>query len=550
HLQGAAAHASEAFQLINQYRLPVKPEGFNSYTEETKTFYRWMTRYRKQLDDWQALDPSELLDRVSRRMQQGHIPLPEEIQLYGFDDLSPQLRDWLTFLENHEVPVRFSPFEPQPVEPAAFEEWITQKQATVQKYEDANEEVVQCARWVRSIYKSGETIGIVVPDLENYRGIIEREFKAELAPKSVFPWEEIPLPFNISLGTPLSHEPMVHLALLLLSQASKRIPLLTFSTLINSPFLKCPEKEKPFRRELDWTQRGKSPTHVYLPQILSPEDQERGPVLTGLLKALEKKWMDDTAFRLPSQWARKIANLLKELEWPAGSGTLSSHQYQALESWKSSLDSLATLDRVSGKINRHQAVANLTHIVGETLFQPQTHEEPIQVVGLLESAGMEFDHLWIMGCHADTLPPVPRPNPFLPFLTHQKPCRLPHSTAERELAFTEQTLYRLAHACRQMIFSFPAWKGEAEMVPSPLIAPRLTDPHAIHRDTSFRYQDHPDFAVPLETLTDFSPIPVSDEEKSSIRGGTGIIKHQALCPFQAFAVHRLSSQHREFSDLD
>ena len=385
--------------------------------------------------------------------------------------------------------------------------------------------------------------------MEAYREILEREFKAELAPASVFPWEDRHLPFNISMGTPLSHEPMVHLALLLLSQKSKRIPLLTFSTLITSPFLINPRSETQVRRELDWSLRGSNTTHVFLPQALDSKLRDRCPTLVTLLDAL-MSWVDDTSFRLPSEWARGISKFSKKVKWPSDNETLSSLQYQALTSWNECLDSLSSLDRVLQKINRHQAVSHLAHIAGETQFQPQTHEEPIQVVGLLESAGMEFDHLWIMGCHAETLPPYPNPNPFLPFLSLQKPFDLPHSTAEQELIFTEQTLFRLAHACKEMVFSYPAWQGETEMALSPLLAPWLTDDNTIQNSTSNKVQDHPDFGIQLESIEDYFAIPVSPEEKEFIRGGTGILKNQAECPFRAFAIHRLTSQTRDFPELD
>ncbi len=549
HVQGAAHHAFKAYQLIQEYRLPDDPAGFNSYTEETQTFRRWMTHYQKQLKEWQALDPAELLDAVTRRMSQGHIPHPGEIVFHGFDEVTPQMQDWLNLLENKKIPIQFRPFKPASVASDKLRELITQKNAAVQKYEDANEEVTQCARWIRSVYKEGKTIGIVVPEMEAYRGILEREFKAELAPASVYPWEDQHLPFNISMGTPLSHEPMVHLALLLLSQKSKRIPLLTFSTLIASPFLKNPQDEMQARRELDWDLRGGNITHVFLPKIPKQEQRERCPALAALLDAL-MSWVDDTSFRLPSEWARGISKFLKKVQWPTDNETLSSLQYQILKSWNECLDSLSSLDRVLQKINRHQAVSHLTHIAGETQFQPQTHEEPIQVVGLLESAGMEFDHLWIMGCHAETLPPFPNPNPFLPFLSLQKPFNLPHSTAEQELIFTEQTLFRLAYACTHLAFSYPAWQGETEMMPSPLLAPWLSDDNTIQSSTSSKVQDHPGFAIQLESVRDYFPIPVSPEEKEFIRGGTRILKNQAECPFRAFAIHRLASQTRDFPELD
>lgn len=549
HVQGAASHAFKAYQWIRKYRLPEDPAGFNHYTEETKTFRRWMTRYQKQLQKWQALDPSELLDGVSQRMEQGHIPRPGEIIFHGFDEITPQHNDWLKFLKGRSVPIHFKPFEPAPVASESLRELISQKHATVQKYEDSREEVIQCARWIRSTYQEGQTIGIVVPEMGVYRGLLEREFKAELAPASVYPWEDQRVPFNISMGTPLPHEPMVHLALLLLAQKNNRIPLLTFSTLITSPFLNNPPDETQFRRNLEWNLRGGTTTHVFLSTVLKSNQREQYPALDRVLNQL-MDWVDDTSVRLPSEWARGISIFLKAVGWPTGHGTLSSHQFQALESWNKCLDSLSSLDRVLQKINRHQAVSHLTHIAGETLFQPQTHEEPIQVVGLLESAGMKFDHLWIMGCHAEALPPIPDPNPFLPFLSHQQPYHLPHSTAERELSFTEQSLFRLAHACNRLVFSYPAWQGESERVPSPLLAPWLLKKNTIQSSTSHQVQDHPDFAVQLERVEDYFPIPVSAEEKSFIRGGYSLIKNQAECPFRAFAVHRLASQQKEFAELD
>jgi len=549
HVQGAAAHASQAYQLIWEYRLPDDPAQFNNYTEETKTFRRWMTRYQKQLVELGALDPSQLLDAVTEAMDKRKIPLPEEIIFNGFDAVTPQMQDWLNLLQNKNIPVEFKPLKPAPISSERLQKLINEKKATVQKYEDANEEVIQCARWIRSVYKKKETIGIVVPKLADYRGAIEREFKAELAPASVYPWVDTPVPFNIALGTPLSHEPMIHLALLLLSQNSKRLPLLTFSTLITSPFLGNTSDEAAYRRELDWNLRGKNLTHVFLPKALNSKQKEQCPALVAFLDQW-MNWIDDKSQYLPSKWAGEITKYLDKVGWPAGSRTLSSHQFQAWESWNKCLASLSSLDRILQKINRKQAVSHLTHIIGETRFQPKTRNESIQVVDLSESAGMEFDHVWIMGCDAETLPSIPNPNPFLPFLSHQKQFNLPHSTAEGELALAEQTLFRLAQACRHMAFSYPLWKKETELTPSPLITPWTTDKNTIHFSDSNKLQDHSEFSISLEKIEDFFPIPVSAEEKIKIEGGSSLLKNQAECPFRAFAVHRLTSRQEDFSELD
>ena len=177
HVKGAAAHAFKAYQLIQEYRLPRDKASFENYTEETLTFHRWMSHYENQLKEWKALDPSELLDAVCESMKQKHAPLPEEISFLGFDRITPQFQEWLNFLKCQHVPIQFKPFEPSPVGSNQLNEIISQRQAGVQKYESAIDEVTQCARWIRKIYKEGNTIGIVVPKLEEYRGILEREFK-------------------------------------------------------------------------------------------------------------------------------------------------------------------------------------------------------------------------------------------------------------------------------------------------------------------------------------------------------------------------------------
>jgi probable DNA repair protein len=508
-----------------------------------------MTRYQKQLKEWRALDPAELLDAIAERMGQGYIPFPEKVVFHGFDEITPQMQGWLGLLKDKNISIHFEPIEPIPVTSDQLKHILSQKQTTVQKYEDANEEVRQCARWLRSIYEEGRTIGIVVPEMEVYREILERELKAELAPASVYPWEDKHIPFNISMGNPLTHEPIVHLALLLLSQKDTRIPLLTFSTLITSPFLKLPEAEKQIRRNLDWSLRGGNTTHVLLPTVPNTIQKKQCPALESLLKELES-WVDDSSSRLPSEWARGVSRFLRAVDWPTSNETLSSLQYQVLNSWNECLDALSSLDRVLQKIDRHHAISHFTHIARETLFQPQTHEEPIQVVGLLESAGMKFDHLWIMGCHAETLPSFPSPNPFLPFLSHQKPFNLLHSTAERELMFAEQTLFRLAHASDHLVFSHPTWQGETELMISPLLTHWVLDENTIQSSISNKIQDHSDFAIQLENVQDYFSIPVLPEEKSSIKGGSGLLKNQAECPFRAFAIHRLNSRTKDFPELD
>ena len=67
------------------------------------------------------------------------------------------------------------------------------------------------------------------------------------------------------------------------------------------------------------------------------------------------------------------------------------------------------------------------------MFQPEGTDAPIQLLGVLEGAGLDFDALWVAGLSADRWPPAPAPNPLLP-LHWQRERNVPRSSAENELA--------------------------------------------------------------------------------------------------------------------
>ncbi|MEK7861728.1 MAG: hypothetical protein AAB295_00485, partial [Chloroflexota bacterium] len=88
---------------------------------------------------------------------------------------------------------------------------------------------------------------------------------------------------------------------------------------------------------------------------------------------------------------------------------------------------LAGLDAFTGALGYRDALARLARRAAETPFQPKRDPAPVQVMGLLEAVGLDFDHLWIAGLHDEIWPASPRPNPFLPALL-QRRMRVPHAS--------------------------------------------------------------------------------------------------------------------------
>ena len=191
-------------------------------------------------------------------------------------------------------------------------------------------------------------------------------------------------------------------------------------------------------------------------------------VTTGCLWRLSQAVAECKGRQLPSRWSQHFADWLQLLRWP-GNRPLSSHEYQSRQTFLETLAALAALDEVLGPVSASEAVRRLLRMCSERVFQPKTTgPAPVQVLGVLESAGLEFDALWVMGMNDHVWPPSPHPNPFLPAALQQAN-GTPHASAEVELAFAQQVQARLLRAAPIVIFSYSRLAGERMLRPSPLL---------------------------------------------------------------------------------
>ena len=101
-----------------------------------------------------------------------------------------------------------------------------------------------------------------------------------------------------------------------------------------------------------------------------------------------------------------------------------------------------------------QAVARLRRLVTDTLFQPESGPAPVQVLGILESAGLEFDHLWISGLTDDAWPLPARPNPFIA-VALQKKAGIAEAAADTALALDRRITADWVRAADEVVFSYP-----------------------------------------------------------------------------------------------
>jgi ATP-dependent helicase/nuclease subunit B len=93
---------------------------------------------------------------------------------------------------------------------------------------------------------------------------------------------------------------------------------------------------------------------------------------------------------------------------------------------------------------------------------------------------------------------------------------------------------RLLRSADTILFSHPERDGDEELRPSRLIL-QYPETHPVTNE-------YPGYAIAaaLEETTDTSPPPIPPN--TPVRGGTGVLSWQSVCPFQAFARVRLKAE--------
>jgi ATP-dependent helicase/nuclease subunit B len=528
----AARSAREAWQLLHAWKLSI-PRFQVSSSEDVGAFARWAKAYGQRCTSGNWLDSARLADAVRHAITAGRLAPSRTLILAGFDELTPQQQELLNTVRT--AGVRVTPLVPGDE---------TVRVARV-GFDDRRAEIQAAAAWARAALEAGQTrIAVVVPDLSVQRASVVRLFDEALLPAALLPGTDSVRPYNVSLGEPLATWPVIHAALLLLEFGSGSLPVARLGTILRSPFLAGATNEASARAQLDALLRQEGEDTISISALLRRAQVELAKPQAAIpqLHAQLRVWRDNIPARskqfAPSAWSEQFAALLKLAGWP-GDGQLDSDSHQAVMAWRELLAAFAAQDVVSVKTSYAEALATLRRMAGERVFQPQTPAAPVQVLGLLEASGLEFEGLWVMGLDDESWPPSPRPNPFLP-LDLQRVRGLPHASAERELEFARRLTERFAASADNVVFSYPLNAGDEKRRASPLLQayPEL--------QTSNLPAPHPGLASHLFAASKIEKI--SDEQApalalgSVVRGGTRLFQYQAACPFRAFATLRLDAR--------
>jgi probable DNA repair protein len=552
-LAETARLAREAWVLAHEWQLITRLGKF-ALNDDCKAFSAWSRHYENVTRRGHQIDRARLCTFVTGLCSSPGIAIPKRLVCYGFDVVTPQQAVLLAKLEEAGCEVCEVTGIGSPVQRFEMPQYANRNVRRVEC--DVNsDEIYQAAVWARARIESDSDarVGIVVPQLSEYRNSLVRIFSSVMEPdvRQALPGPPRHMPFNISLGVALSSYPLVHAAFLVLELIQGEIEFERASLLLRSPFLAGGETEMLPRAELDAKLRKHAEPVITLERLLvliKRENSTNCPILMKLLSACKKfcKKMPPDKQR-PSALARAISDILGLVGFP-GERTPDSSEYQTLKKWQEVLASFALLDNVTTGMSYREAVSRLRRMAADTLFQPETPDVPIQILGIFEAAGMMFDHLWVMGLSDEAWPLQPRPNPFLPIELQQAerlPMGSPAATLELASRFTSAWLA----ASKELILSHARHIGSSdtrELAPSPLIVhiaasditlPNLLPDYVKHRDLIH-------WGRRLERIKD-DPAPKITRGNAGdgrARGGVVVIKDQVACPFRALALHRLHAE--------
>ena len=539
-LADTAAQCRDAWRLTHAWRLP-RVAG----NEDAQAFQEWAADYERRSAG--EIDAARLPDLVARWLPQ--LKRPKILVAYAFDLLPPQSRALLDAMAAHGVEV-------VDCKPTAQHAAVTRV-----SYASTKEELEKAAAWARARLEdrgsgnrgqspvshsdSGDignraltpvskNIGIVIPDLQLRRKEVVRVFSRMLRPGYNLPGAEAQaLPFNVSIGVPLAEYPLVALALDLLRFSRDELPFTEVSRILQSPFLGGAERELSQRARMEAKLRYDIPATVSLPKLIGLLDRS---VLREKLEALIAVARDDLlAPQTPSDWARHFSALLAAAGFPGERG-LDSAEFQTRAKLNEMLGELSRLERIAQRMSFHAALSSLQRLCAETLFQPESPDAPIQVLGILESAGLAFDHLWVAGLTDEAWPLQARPNPFLPPAVQRK-AGIPEASAEGSLELDRRLTEGWKSAAAEVVFSSYDKDADRSLAPSPLIADL---PKGTLEVPSFpRYRDLIFASKNLSSIEDRVAPAVT---ATRMKGGTRVLADQAACPFRAFVRHRLGAR--------
>ena len=510
----------KAWQTLHAWNLSIDVLE-ESENQEVALFLQWAIQFQKLLTQHRWLCSAEIPQALIPHSAEFIEPY-QQLLLVGFDELTPALQTLITALETTTRVTHITI------------EQIAQSQFRTQCH-DQHTEILTMARWAKQQHDNHPQakIGCVVPQLEKLRRQLFNTFTDVFTPNQRLPGVALDKSaFNLSAGQRFSDYPIIHSALNILQWLAPTIDIHQFGSTLQSNYLHQDPAEQDDTARLDLQLREMNEFELPFTAVFAAST--RTTLTTDLVRrlyAVRELHKSAASEATLEYWCQLFQQILAQAGWP-GYRVPNSEEYQLILRWRQLLDEWMLYTPVcESHLSALDALSLLNKLARNTIFQAEGSHARVQILGVLEAGGNNFDYMWVMGLDDESWPGAPQPNPFLPYAL-QRDHHMPHATAEREFIYTQQMMRRLQHSATHVLFSSAMFEGDKHKNPSHLLADIPTT------ILDLPGHDHPPLTK-LETLIDERAPAITDNE--TIKGGSWILKHQSSCPFKAFASIRLQA---------
>ena len=532
--RATARFAMRTNRLVHAWLISRSDLGRSRHPDHVN-FARWHDAFNRHCEAFKVCDSAALPDMIARSSATDELLAMLDIAIAGFDRITPQQRALLDRVIDVGGQVQF-------LKPLSGD----RTRRTVRCYRNSQTQWLAAGQWARDYLKRKPSarIAIVLPDLASAREQLDHALKQILYTEDLMrPGESSRLPWDFSLGIPLTNQPAVGAAMSILellchpTSGSDKV-----TEVLTSVFLGGSEIEGLARARQSQQLLNKLAFEAGLDSVcdaliaLDPEARSTIPILLGNLLSVRKKIDSRESRASYACQSETLSALLDLMGWP-GDLPLNSDSYQAVDAFRTELRTLCCLDLVATEVGLKQALQQLRLQVQHRIFQPESSDAPIQVLGVVETAGMTFDAIWFADLTDQIWPPATRPDPFLP-VELQRQAGIAEADSALNSSLAQQQLQRLMSSATDLVLSRPLEDNETPLGPSGVIADFAVEkPVDIPMPTLM--QQHCLAAPEFETVRETTGPSLTTPGK--IAGGAGLIKAQSQCPRGAFLRYRLQA---------
>ncbi|HXC53369.1 MAG TPA: PD-(D/E)XK nuclease family protein [Candidatus Limnocylindrales bacterium] len=537
-LAGTAATAWERCCLWGE------PSWSDPMTQDAEAFRDWLPAFRAWLDERDFVTAAELPALIADAIEHDDLgaPLPAILVAPAFEKHEPALARIVAALGARGIQIRDRITQPARAA-AAAQVWRAATPASELR-------TVAARIRERLIADPNLRVAVLTPDPSAYGARLERIFEEELdAPGMLTIGAVSRRRFDYAEAPKLADYPLVAGALELLALpshgvdfgAASRILLGEFPRTVSAAGAGAPIDngaddrirrgtiEARLRRERAAALRLAFSETSLATALRKGGLERRARALETISRRLEA---DNGKRRSPSGWRSEWIDRLEMCDWP---GPLRGDvEGLVFRRWRDAMDAFAMLEFVEQSMDASEALRRLREICEQTPVQPASEHHSVQVMNLLDAAGLDFDVVYAIGMTASVFPAAPRPNPLLPVRWQRVQPGMPRVSVEAERELADRVWQRVLRSAGEVHASYASAGDSGEdNVASACIAG--LEPMDAGRSEGVAW-----WAAASAAL---EPRPAEKPVAPLVRsGGASILRHQSDCPFRAFAAVRLGAE--------